>query len=100
MDLVDPQEIGIQPDFEVNGRGLGVLEAPRGILVHGYLIRKGVLENLRLLVATQFNNAYINLLIRDLSQKYLKGDTISPEGEHLIGRCIRLLDPCLSCATH
>ena len=100
MDLVDPQETGIQPDFGVNGRGLGVLEAPRGILVHGYLIRKGVLENLRLLVATQFNNAYINLLIRDLSQKYLKNDTISPEGEHLIGRCVRLLDPCLSCATH
>ena len=76
------------------------MEAPRGILVHSYLIRKGTLEKLRLLVATQFNNAYINLLIKDLSQKYLVGDTISPEGEHLIGRCVRLLDPCLSCATH
>jgi coenzyme F420-reducing hydrogenase alpha subunit len=58
------------------------------------------LEKLRLLVATQFNNAYINLLIKDLSQKFLDGDAISPEGERLIGRCVRLLDPCLSCATH
>jgi len=77
-----------------------VLEAPRGILVHSYLIRQGTIEKLRLLVATQFNNAYINLLIKDLAQKYLDGDTISPDGERLIGRCVRLLDPCLSCSTH
>jgi len=48
-------------NFQVNGRGLGVLEAPRGILVHSCLTGKGTLEKLRLLVATQFNNAYINL---------------------------------------
>ena len=96
----DPHEKGIKPDFKVNGHGFGVLEAPRGVLVHSYLVREGVLEKVRLLVATQFNNAYINLLIKDLSQKYLDGDAISPEGEQLIGRCIRLFDPCLSCATH
>jgi coenzyme F420-reducing hydrogenase alpha subunit len=100
LDQVDLKDTGVKPDFSINGQGFGVLEAPRGILVHSYLIRKGMLEKLRLLVATQFNNAYINLLIKDLSQKHLKGDTISPEGEHLIGRCVRLLDPCLSCATH
>ena len=99
-ECVDLNEQGTKPDFEVNGHGFGVLEAPRGILVHSYLIRKGVLEKMRLLVATQFNNAYINLLIKDLSQKYLEGNTISPEGEQLIGRCVRLFDPCLSCATH
>ena len=100
LDQVSLDDTGDKPNFNVNGRGFGVLEAPRGILVHSYLIRKGVLEKLRLLVATQFNNAYINLLIKDLSQKYLDGDSISTEGERLIGRCVRLLDPCLSCATH
>jgi coenzyme F420-reducing hydrogenase alpha subunit len=100
IDRVDLKDIGDKPNFNVNGRGFGVLEAPRGLLVHSYLIKQGVLEKLRLLVATQFNNAYINLLIKDLSQKHLDGDAISPEGERLIGRCVRLLDPCLSCATH
>lgn len=100
IDVVDLGEAGQKPDFHVNGKGIGVLEAPRGILVHSYLINKGYIEKLRLLVATQFNNAYINLLITDLAQKYLDGDAISPTGEHLIGRCVRLLDPCLSCATH
>jgi coenzyme F420-reducing hydrogenase alpha subunit len=52
------------------------------------------------MVATQFNNAYINLLIRDLAEKHLDGDNISQEGEKLIGRCVRIFDPCLSCATH
>jgi len=100
VDRVDLKETGDKPNFNINGRGFGVLEAPRGLLVHSYLIKQGVLEKLRLLVATQFNNAYINLMIKDLSQKYLEGDAISPEGERLIGRCVRLLDPCLSCATH
>jgi coenzyme F420-reducing hydrogenase alpha subunit len=100
LDQVDLTETGEKPNFQVNGRGFGVLEAPRGILVHSYLIRQGTIEKLRLLVATQFNNAYINLLIKDLAQKYLDGDTISPDGERLIGRCVRLLDPCLSCSTH
>lgn len=30
----------------------------------------------------------------------LDGDTIQPEGERLINRCVRLFDPCPSCATH
>ena len=100
LDRVDLTQTGERPDFQVNGRGIGVLEAPRGILVHSYLIQKGYIKKLRLLVATQFNNAYINLLITDLAQKYLEGDTLSSQGEQLIGRCVRLFDPCLSCATH
>jgi coenzyme F420-reducing hydrogenase alpha subunit len=58
------------------------------------------LERARLLGATQFNNAYIYLLIRDLAEEHLEHDKLSPRGEWLIGRAIRLFDPCLSCATH
>lgn len=87
-------------DLEGSGQGIGVLEAPRGILMHKYLVNQGIVENCRLLVATQFNNAYINLLITDLAQKNVEDGGLSAQGERLIGRCIRLLDPCLSCATH
>jgi coenzyme F420-reducing hydrogenase alpha subunit len=97
MDLNDQ---GQKPDYRANGQGIGVIEAPRGLLVHSYLIRKGYIEKLRLLVATQFNNAYINLLITDLAQRYIEGNHLSTLGEQLIGRCVRLFDPCLSCATH
>lgn len=100
LEKVDLHDAGEIPDYTVNGRGIGVLEAPRGVLVHSYLIKEGYIEKMRLLVATQFNNAYINLLITDLAQKYMEDGGLSPTGERLIGRCVRLLDPCLSCATH
>jgi coenzyme F420-reducing hydrogenase alpha subunit len=87
-------------DYEGSGQGIGVLEAPRGTLMHKFIVNHGCLERARLLVATQFNNAYINLLIHDLAEKHLDGDKLSQPGEWLIGRCIRLFDPCLSCATH
>ena len=87
-------------DLDESGQGFGVIEAPRGILMHSYLINKGCIERIRLLVATQFNNAFINLFLRDIAEKHVVGEGISAEGERLIGRCIRIFDPCLSCATH
>jgi coenzyme F420-reducing hydrogenase alpha subunit len=97
---VDLSQMSTDVDFDGSGQGIGVLEAPRGILIHSYLINQGCIERMRLLVATQFNNAFINLLLRELSERHLMGDSISSEGERLIGRCVRIFDPCLSCATH
>jgi len=100
LEDVDLTQMTADVDFRVSGQGIGVVEAPRGLLVHSYLIKQGCIDRIRLLVATQFNNACINLLIRDLAEKHLKGEKISPAGEKLIGRCVRVFDPCLSCATH
>jgi NAD-reducing hydrogenase large subunit len=90
------------PDFDsgTSGRGTGVVEAPRGVLLHSYLVNKGRIERLRLLVATQFNNPFINLLLKDIASRHIDGDKLTQEGEKLIGMCIRHFDPCLSCATH
>jgi coenzyme F420-reducing hydrogenase alpha subunit len=87
-------------DLEGSGRGIGVVEAPRGVLVHNYLVSRGTMERMRLLVATQFNNAYINLVLRDLAERHVDGDGLSEAGEQIIARCIRVFDPCLTCATH
>ncbi len=89
-----------QPDWTGTGQGIGVLEAPRGLLIHKYLINSGTVEKARLLVATQFNNAFINLFITDLAQRHSRNGYLTDTGSRLIGRCIRLFDPCLSCATH
>lgn len=100
VDEVDLSQMHADVDFKASGQGIGVLEAPRGILLHRYLVNQGKIERMRLMVATQFNNAYINFLLRELAERHLEGDRISPEGERLIGRCVRIFDPCLSCATH
>jgi NAD-reducing hydrogenase large subunit len=87
-------------DLERSGRGIGVVEAPRGVLMHNYVINRGTMEHMRLLVATQFNNAYINLVLKDLAGRHVDGGGLSEEGEELITRCVRVFDPCLTCATH
>ncbi len=89
-----------RPDWDTAGQGIGALEAPRGLLIHKYRVNRGVVDKIRLLVATQFNNAFINLLITDLAQRHNRNGRLTAKGSRLIGRCIRLLDPCLSCATH
>jgi NAD-reducing hydrogenase large subunit len=87
-------------DLEGSGWGIGVVEAPRGVLVHSYTINQGVMERMRLLVATQFNNAYINLVLRDLAERHVDGDGLSEAGQQIIAHCVRVFDPCLTCATH
>ena len=100
LEKVDLTRMTAEVNLKESGQGIGVLEAPRGILMHHYLVDQGRIERMRLLVATQFNNAYINLLLRNLAEQHLEGDSVSPEGERMIGRCVRIFDPCLSCATH
>jgi len=101
LDEVDLSQMDVaNVDLEKSGKGIGVVEAPRGVLVHNYLIGRGTIERMRLLVATQFNNAYINLVLRDLAERHVEGDSLSEEGEEFIARCVRIFDPCLTCATH
>ncbi len=83
-----------------SGKGIGVVEAPRGVLIHSYTVNRGRIERLKLLVATQFNNPLINLIIKNLAETHLEQGTLSESGQAAIGRCIRLFDPCLTCATH
>lgn len=97
---VDPADLAGRADVGASGRGIGIVEAPRGLLVHGYTVAGGVLERMRLLVATQFNNPFLNLLLREVAGAHVAGDGLDAEGVRLVGRCVRLFDPCLSCATH
>jgi coenzyme F420-reducing hydrogenase alpha subunit len=100
LEDLDLETIRAEGNMVGSGQGLGVLEAPRGVLVHSYLVDRGRVERLRLLVATQFNNAFINLLLHDLAERHIERDRVTPEGERIIGRSVRIFDPCLSCATH
>ena len=100
LDNIGTEKPPPKPDWQTTGQGIGALEAPRGLLIHKYRVNRGYVDKVRLLVATQFNNAFINLLITDLAQRHSCNGKLTEKGNRLIGRCIRLLDPCLSCATH
>ena len=84
-----------------NSEGVGVIEAPRGILIHHYWVdRYGVIEKANLIVATGHNNIAMNRSVERVAKEYIhKGDV----REGLLNRvegAIRCYDPCLSCATH
>jgi coenzyme F420-reducing hydrogenase alpha subunit len=101
LDQIDPEQMDAgDADLEGSGWGMGVVKAPRGTLVHNYTIHRGAIERMRLLVATQFNNAYINLVLQDLAARHVDGDGQSQDGEQMVARCVRVFDPCLTSATH
>jgi F420-non-reducing hydrogenase large subunit len=82
------------------GRGVGVVEAPRGTLAHEYTLSKdGKLENMKLIIPTQINNAAINLNVKDAAMEFIHEGEIKPGLLNRIEMVIRAYDPCIKCAT-
>ena len=84
------------------GEGVGVVEAPRGTLLHHYKADKGgSLTFVNLVVATTQNNEVMNRSVRSVAKAYIGGNAEVTEGMmNAIEVSIRAYDPCLSCATH
>ena len=79
----------------------GVIEAPRGTLIHHYLVDdQDLVQKANLIVSTTSNNQAMNMAIRDVCQKELNGNEITEKLLNRVEMAIRAYDPCLSCATH
>ena len=82
-------------------RGVGVIEAPRGTLIHHYRINEDdQIVNANLIVSTTHNNQAMNEAVRRVAMQYLDGRTLTEGLLNHIEVAIRAFDPCLSCATH
>ncbi len=81
--------------------GVGVSEAPRGILFHHYQVdENGMLKRVNLIIATGQNALAMNRTVKQIAQHFVKGPEI-PEGVlNRLEAGIRTFDPCLSCSTH
>ncbi|RTL52657.1 MAG: Ni/Fe hydrogenase subunit alpha [Rhodocyclaceae bacterium] len=81
--------------------GVGVIEAPRGTLIHHYRVGDDDLVTMaNLIVSTTHNNQAMNTAVRTVAQQYLDGHEITEGLLNHIEVAIRAYDPCLSCATH
>ena len=81
--------------------GVGVIEAPRGTLIHHYRVDENDLISMcNLIVSTTHNNQAMNEAVRQVAQQYLSGHEITEGLLNHIEVAIRAFDPCLSCATH
>jgi NAD-reducing hydrogenase large subunit len=86
---------------ERRARGVGVIEAPRGTLIHHYRIDEhDQVVRANLIVSTTHNNQAMNEAIRAVARKYLDGRELTEGLLNHIEVAIRAFDPCLSCATH
>jgi len=83
------------------GRGIGVVEASRGTLIHDYEAdENGMAKDVNLVVATCQNHAAINMSIKKAAKDLIKGGKYDQGILDRIEMVIRPYDPCLSCATH
>lgn len=82
-------------------RGVGVLEAPRGTLIHHYRVDESdQVVRANLIVSTTHNNEAMNRSIREVARRYIDGRTLTEGLLNHIEVAVRAFDPCLSCATH
>ncbi len=82
------------------GEGYGLVEAPRGPLIHHYVVDQGVVQRARFLVPTQYNIFAIERALKVAAERYISASGISMELERAVGRVVRAFDPCIACATH
>jgi NAD-reducing hydrogenase large subunit len=103
-DLLDDPDI-LSGDLMATGKrqrsGVGVIEAPRGTLIHHYEVGDDDLVTMcNLIVSTTHNNQAMNEAVRSVAREYLDGRELTEGLLNHIEVAIRAYDPCLSCATH
>jgi NAD-reducing hydrogenase large subunit len=82
-------------------QGVGIIEAPRGTLIHDYRVGDDdLVSTCNLIVSTTHNNQPMNEAIRRVARRYLNGRELTEGLLNHIEVAIRAFDPCLSCATH
>ncbi len=81
--------------------GVGIIEAPRGTLIHHYRVDDDDLVTFcNLIVSTTHNNQAMNEAVRQVCRQYLDGHELTEGLLNRVEVAIRAFDPCLSCATH
>jgi F420-non-reducing hydrogenase large subunit len=81
--------------------GIGVVEAPRGTLIHHYETDdKGLLTKANLIVATQNNAARIALSVDKAATSLIKGGVVNDGLLNMVEMAFRAYDPCHACGTH
>lgn len=81
--------------------GTGVIEAPRGILIHHYRVdEKGAMVWANLIVATGHNNLALDRSVEQVSRHFVDGNKLNEGMLNRVSAVVRAYDPCLSCSTH
>jgi NAD-reducing hydrogenase large subunit len=81
--------------------GVGMIEAPRGVLIHHYKVdESGAIKWANLIVATGHNNLAINHSVSQVARHFIHGNEMKEGMLNRVSAVVRAYDPCLSCSTH
>jgi len=88
-------------DLQTPTEGIGIVEAPRGTLIHHYKTNdQGVLTGCNLIVASLSNAAAMCMAVEKAAKKIIKGGQVSDGLLNMVEMAFRAYDPCFGCATH
>ncbi len=81
-----------------SGEGVGVIEAPRGVLIHHYSFYRSRTSHVNIITPTAMNAENIERTLRDVISQIVfeEDEVIKKTAEKLI----RSYDPCISCSVH
>ncbi|HEY1730811.1 MAG TPA: Ni/Fe hydrogenase subunit alpha [Terriglobales bacterium] len=98
----DALDTHVRAEAGVNAlEGVGMIEAPRGTLIHHYKVDEdGAIRWANLIVATGHNNRAISDGVRQVSEHFIQGDRLQEGMLNRVSALVRAYDPCLSCSTH
>jgi F420-non-reducing hydrogenase large subunit len=82
-----------------DGEGYGLVEAPRGPLIHHYKVKDGLIEDVEFIIPTTHNMLAIERALKVAGERYVSPEGINLELEKAVGRVVRAFDPCIACAT-
>ena len=84
-----------------NNEGIGIVEAPRGTLIHHYTLdENNLIGKAKLIIATEINLPIINDILTRESRKLYEWTGDINQIKNQAQMIIRMFDPCISCATH
>jgi len=102
IEILESKDFKPEPKLKIKikaGKGVGVIEAPRGTLYYAITLDKdGKIDYGNLVIPTAQNQIKIENDIRTLVSKNLDKDKSFIY--HEIEKLIRAFDPCMTCATH
>ena len=98
-DITDPETCA--PLGEVSGEGVGIVEAPRGTLIHHYKTdSNAIVTDANLIVPTTFNKGSIQVAVKKAAKYFIKEGKVNEGILNFVEMAHRPYDLCLACATH
>jgi F420-non-reducing hydrogenase large subunit len=97
---ITSQELRVLPT-KTPTSGVGVVEAPRGTLIHHFEAdERGLITKANLIVATQNNGARIAMSVDRAARNLIHKGHVDDGLLNMVEMAFRAYDPCHGCATH